>query len=48
MPLKVLIGIFLMFTIMAPALLGIYDSVFHYALLTLEEIVRGMASDGYE
>jgi len=42
MPLKVLVGIFLMYTVMTPALLGIYDSVFYGALATLQEIIRGM------
>jgi len=47
MPLKVLVGIFLMFTVMAPALLGIYDTVFYGALETLEGIIRGMTPSEY-
>jgi len=47
MPLKVLVGIFLMFTVMTPALLGIYDSVFYRALDTLEVIIWRMIPVDY-
>jgi len=46
MPLKVLVGIFLMFTVMTPALLGIYDAVFDGAMTTLLDIIWRMTPVG--
>jgi flagellar biosynthesis protein FliR len=43
MPLKVLVGLFLVFSVMIPSLGLIYDNIFHYALDGMASVIEGMA-----
>jgi flagellar biosynthetic protein FliR len=45
MPLKVLVGLFLVFSVMIPSLNSIYSNVFSYALDGMASIIEGMMID---